>query len=292
MAKITKSVINILAGKFKRINLNVCWVDSNLSAFIILAIALLVAAVSTQEYGQRIGRRNRPNLGIQSVSSSPVITATKIESSVPVVPREARINIGYSYVPPTNPLLLPSSSNQEDHQVTIAVVPQSPEVVQQELEEDSLEIAQEITLPDPETFPVILADQNSLAPVQQQQPIDEEIAFWDFRESIPGEPEFDYPILDKIPSTSFKCAGQRNGNCSPSCTQWKNVPTMQFRGVKLQPIIDGYTLVMPTGYYADVETRCQVFHVCTNIPDAESIKASFLCPNGTIFNQEVFVCQW
>jgi hypothetical protein len=67
---------------------------------------------------------------------------------------------------------------------------------------------------------------------------------------------------------------------------------MQFRRVKLQPIIDGYTLVMPTGYYADVETRCQVFHVCTNIPDAEPIKASFLCPNGTIFNQEVFVCQW
>ncbi|EFX79931.1 hypothetical protein DAPPUDRAFT_52062 [Daphnia pulex] len=227
-----------------------------ISAFIILAIALLVAAVSTQEYGQRIGRRNRPNLEIQSVSSSPV-TATKIESSVPVVPRAARINIGYSYVPPTNPLLLPSSSNQEDHQVTIAVVPQTPEVVQQELEEDSLEIAQEITLPDPETFPVILADQNSLAPVQQQKPIDEEIAFWDFRESIPGEPEFDYPILDKIPSTSFKCAGQRNA-----------------------------------GYYADVETRCQVFHVCTNIPDAEPIKASFLCPNGTIFNQEVFVCQW
>lgn len=102
--------------------------------------------------------------------------------------------------------------------MTIAVVPQSPEVVQQELEEDSLEIVQEITLPDPETFPVILADQNSLAPVQQQQPIDEEIAFWDFRESIPGEPEFDYPILDKIPSTSFKCTGQRNGNCSSSCT--------------------------------------------------------------------------
>ena len=182
----------------------------------ILAIVLLVAAVSTQEYGQRIGRRNRQNLGIYSVSSSPVI-GTKIETSVPVAPRSARINLGYSYVPPSNPLLLPSSSTQQDHQVTIAVVPQPPEVVQQELEEDSvpLEIVQEITQPDPETFPDILADQNSLAPVQQQQTIDEEIAFWDFRESIPGEPEFDYPILDKIPSTSFKCDGQRNGNWSP-----------------------------------------------------------------------------
>merc|ERR1712137_1349657 len=29
----------------------------------------------------------------------------------------------------------------------------------------------------------------------------DEVLFWDFRESIPGEPGQDYPILDKIPST-------------------------------------------------------------------------------------------
>ena len=50
--------------------------------------------------------------------------------------------------------------------------------------------------------------------------------------------------------------------------------------------------VKTKGFYADVDTRCQVFHVCASIPDAEPIKSSFLCPNGTIFNQEVFVCQW
>lgn len=86
--------------------------------------------------------------------------------------------------------------------------------------------------------------------------VDDEIAFWDFRESIPGDPETDYPILDKIPVTSFTCVGKLDG------------------------------------FYADTETRCQVFHVCASIPDAEPIKSSFLCPNGTIFNQEVFVCQW
>jgi len=93
-----------------------------------------------------------------------------------------------------------------------------------------------------------------VAPVLTES--EEEIAFWDFRESIPGEPELDYPIFDKIPVTAFTCDDK----------------------------IDGY--------YADVEARCQVFHVCTAVPNEKSVKNSFLCPNGTIFNQENFACQW
>lgn len=83
-----------------------------------------------------------------------------------------------------------------------------------------------------------------------------EMLLWDYKESIPGEPEIDYPILESIPQTKFDCAGR----------------------------IDGY--------YADVETRCQVFHVCSTQPDNIVIKNSFLCPNGTLFNQENFACQW
>ena len=70
--------------------------------------------------------------------------------------------------------------------------------------------------------------------------------------AIPGEPDIDYPILSYIPQTSFSCKSQ----------------------------------ALP-GYYADVETRCQVFHVCSN-----NITYDFLCPNGTIFSQEDFVCVW
>ena len=33
----------------------------------------------------------------------------------------------------------------------------------------------------------------------------------------------------------------------------------------------------------------QVFHMCE--PDSGSI-SSFLCPNGTIFSQQYFVCDW
>jgi len=83
-----------------------------------------------------------------------------------------------------------------------------------------------------------------------------DVPFWDFRESIPGEPEQDYPILDKIPSTAFKCNDRLDG------------------------------------YYADLEARCQVFHVCSKLPDGQYIQSSFLCPNGTIFQQETFSCQW
>ena len=155
-----------------------------------------------QEYGKRIGRRNRQNFGFKSAPLT-------IESAPLAAARAGRVDAaaGYSYVPPANPLVLPSSSDhqgQEDHQVTTAIKSQASEVVEQELEAP-IEV-QEID--SQQIWPLLTADQN-LAPVQQ--PLDDEIAFWDFRESIPGDPEFDYPILDRIPKTSFTCNGQRDG---------------------------------------------------------------------------------
>jgi Chitin binding Peritrophin-A domain len=38
-----------------------------------------------------------------------------------------------------------------------------------------------------------------------------------------------------------------------------------------------------------VQAGCQAFHVCNG---DDSPPQSFLCPNGTIFNQEVFACEW
>lgn len=70
--------------------------------------------------------------------------------------------------------------------------------------------------------------------------------------AIPGEPDVDYPIYSEIPETSFDCNQQ------------------EF-----------------PGYYADVEARCQVFHIC-----ALNKTFDFLCPNGTIFSQENLVCVW
>ncbi|KAK3882302.1 hypothetical protein Pcinc_013295 [Petrolisthes cinctipes] len=42
------------------------------------------------------------------------------------------------------------------------------------------------------------------------------------------------------------------------------------------------------GYYADVEYDCQVYHVCRE----DRQRVTFLCPNGTIFNQRILACDW
>ncbi|GFQ87382.1 chitin-binding type-2 domain-containing protein [Trichonephila clavata] len=72
-------------------------------------------------------------------------------------------------------------------------------------------------------------------------------------DGIPGESAVDYPTYRTIPKTPFSCAQQQHN-----------------------------------GYYADLDTSCQVVHLC----QAGGVKSSFLCPNGTIFNQEKFSCQW
>merc|ERR1712018_162472 len=74
--------------------------------------------------------------------------------------------------------------------------------------------------------------------------------------SVPGIPGEDYPIYAETPETAFSCDGQ----------------------------VDG-------GYY-DEEAQCQVFHICTADGAGGLAKYSFLCPNGTIFNQEYFICDW
>ncbi|XP_053630418.2 uncharacterized protein [Cherax quadricarinatus] len=75
--------------------------------------------------------------------------------------------------------------------------------------------------------------------------------------SIPGggTPGQDYPILASVPNTGFSCDAQ------------------EF-----------------PGYFADIaeEAGCQVFHIC----QFDGRHDSFLCPNGTVFNQQYFVCDW
>ncbi|KAL1513988.1 hypothetical protein ABEB36_003319 [Hypothenemus hampei] len=48
------------------------------------------------------------------------------------------------------------------------------------------------------------------------------------------------------------------------------------------------------GYYADVENDCQLFHVCLPMKyqdgHTQMFRWSFICPEETIFNQEIFTC--
>merc|ERR1712064_95766 len=75
--------------------------------------------------------------------------------------------------------------------------------------------------------------------------------------NIPGVPGEDYPIYAEVPETAFSCDGQ----------------------------VDG-------GYYSDPEAECQAFHICTADGAGGLAKYSFLCPNGTLFNQNYFICDW
>merc|ERR1712036_104114 len=75
--------------------------------------------------------------------------------------------------------------------------------------------------------------------------------------SIPGVPGEDYPIYAEVPESGFTCDGQ----------------------------VDG-------GYYADPEAECQAFHICTADGAGGLAQYSFLCPNGTLFNQNYFICDW
>ncbi|XP_029162029.1 uncharacterized protein LOC114933563 [Nylanderia fulva] len=72
-------------------------------------------------------------------------------------------------------------------------------------------------------------------------------------DGIPGVAGLDYPIFRQVPRTRFECERHRH-----------------------------------PGYYADPEADCQAFHICQH----GGRKDSFLCPNGTLFNQERLVCTW
>lgn len=76
------------------------------------------------------------------------------------------------------------------------------------------------------------------------------IPFLSFEDKHPGPSTgragIDYPNYAEIPPTSFDCTQQRY-----------------------------------KGFFGDPETSCQVWHYC----DLNGGKASFLCPNGTIFSQ-------
>ncbi|XP_015122596.1 uncharacterized protein LOC107045019 [Diachasma alloeum] len=94
------------------------------------------------------------------------------------------------------------------------------------------------------------------APVQLQLKNEERKKDQDFSK-IPGAPGVDYPIYHQVPQTEFSCA---------------RVPFVP-------------------GMYANPETGCQAYHVCHDGREGHQ-GASFLCSNGTLFNQKEFACDW
>lgn len=53
----------------------------------------------------------------------------------------------------------------------------------------------------------------------------------------------------------------------------------------------------PYGYYGDVKNNCQLFHICLPIEDADGNVIdtnhwTFLCSNGTVFDQQTLSCNY
>ncbi|MCL4142412.1 UNVERIFIED_CONTAM: hypothetical protein GTU68_025429 [Idotea baltica] len=49
------------------------------------------------------------------------------------------------------------------------------------------------------------------------------------------------------------------------------------------------------GYYADVDSDCQIFHICLPVNNDEgnivdTIQFSYVCPNQTLFSQDTLTC--
>ena len=78
-------------------------------------------------------------------------------------------------------------------------------------------------------------------------------------QNIPGggKPNQDYPVFANPPLTPFSCSEQ------------------EF-----------------PGYYGDIDSGCQAFHVCQDRFNGQIQQDTFLCPNGTLFNQQYLVCDW
>ncbi|XP_021913110.1 uncharacterized protein LOC110826614 [Zootermopsis nevadensis] len=89
-----------------------------------------------------------------------------------------------------------------------------------------------------------------------QRPRDQERKGQDLSK-VPGRAGVDYPIFHSVPATNFHCG---------------NVPAVP-------------------GIYANVETGCQAYHVCHDGREGHQ-GATFLCSNGTLFNQQEFTCDW
>ena len=99
--------------------------------------------------------------------------------------------------------------------------------------------------------------------------------------SVPGTPGDDYPIYAAPPETSFTCEGYVSGYYADT----------EARSVRI--VFDLILFVIVIVIVVNItDSRCQAYHVCVDGGRLGEIKYTFLCPNGTLFNQNYFICDW
>ncbi|TRY62608.1 hypothetical protein TCAL_03993 [Tigriopus californicus] len=85
---------------------------------------------------------------------------------------------------------------------------------------------------------------------------------------------------------------------SPSPNQQGYLLPADAETLLAQPLSLGFSCeAREYGYYADVSNNCQIFHICLPIEDdagsvIETAQWSFICGNGTIFDQQTLTCNY
>lgn len=99
---------------------------------------------------------------------------------------------------------------------------------------------------------------------------------YEIYQGVVGRPGVDFPVMTGIPQTTFNCRKFGNGYFADLETE------CQVNDNNLRIII---FLLHKT--HLNLEYLLQVFHICEG-----GKKISFLCPNGTIFQQTDLICDW
>ena len=97
-------------------------------------------------------------------------------------------------------------------------------------------------------------------------------------QEIPGEAGVDYPVLASVPDTGFSCDNRVSGGYYADTETACQV----------------YKIFVHVFFYKKKIYACQVFHICLSSGSSYFglIKYSFVCPNGTMFQQKYFTCDW
>ncbi|CAG0882075.1 unnamed protein product [Darwinula stevensoni] len=115
-------------------------------------------------------------------------------------------------------------------------------------------------------------------------------------EGVPGQPGGDYPTFSFVPLTSFTCRDKFPGYYADG------EAGCQTQNTLLQPVPQVFGLSRPGRFLGRLHLDLNpnifdgakrgasraAFHLCHN----DGRMDSFLCPNGTVFNQRLFVCDW
>ena len=72
----------------------------------------------------------------------------------------------------------------------------------------------------------------------------------------------------------------------------RNSDSNSNEGVNDSLVDNGQQICTQDGFFADKSTNCRTFYRCLWSRTSLAKKVEYTCPDGTLFNQAVMVCDW